>query len=130
VLAVDAFSPPRSAARAILRLLYAGLFALAGVYLLVAPLEGTLTLTFVLAAWLIVLGLVRLWAGWRERNAPERGLVAINGLASLVLGGLIAVELPSSADWAIGLLVGIDFLLYGLTAIWTAVAGRRLAVRD
>jgi uncharacterized membrane protein HdeD (DUF308 family) len=127
VLVVDAFSPPRVVARVVLRLLYAGLLVLVGVYLLSAPLEGTLTLTFVLAAGLIALGVLRLWAAWRERETPERGLVAINGLASLAIGFLIAVELPSSADWAIGLLVGIDFLLYGLTAIWTALAGRRLA---
>jgi uncharacterized membrane protein HdeD (DUF308 family) len=127
VLVVDGFSPPRSVARVVLRLLYAGLFAFAGIYLLLAPLEGTVTLTFVLAAWLIAVGLVRLWAAWRERGLAERGLVAVNGLASIGLGVLIAVEFPSSADWAIGLLVGIDFLLYGLSAIWAARAGRELA---
>lgn len=126
-LLVDALSPPRTAGRVILRLLYAAIFLFVGIYLLVAPLEGTFTLTVVLAAWLIAMGVLRLFAALRERHVPGAGLVALNGLASLALGVLIAAELPSSADWAIGLLVGIDFLFYGLAAIWTAVAGRELA---
>jgi uncharacterized membrane protein HdeD (DUF308 family) len=124
---VDAFAPPRGAAIVAMRLIWAALFLFAGIYLLAAPLEGTLTLTFVLAAFLIALGVLRLLAAYRERGAPGVGLVALNGAASLLLGLLIAVELPSSADWAIGLLVGIDFLFYGFTATWTALAGRELA---
>jgi uncharacterized membrane protein HdeD (DUF308 family) len=124
---VDAFAPPRTTGRVLLRLLYAGLFVFVGIYLLVAPLEGTLTLTFVLAVWLIALGVMRLAAALGEFHRPGAGLVALNGAASLALGVLIAVELPSSADWAIGLLVGIDFLFYGFTATWTAIAGRELA---
>jgi uncharacterized membrane protein HdeD (DUF308 family) len=124
---IDAFAPPRTVGRVLLRLLWAAMFVFVGIYLLAAPLEGTVTLTFVLAAWLIALGVLRLFAWMRARHEPGAGLVALNGLASLALGVLIAVELPSSADWAIGLLVGIDFLFYGFTATWTAVAGRELA---
>jgi uncharacterized membrane protein HdeD (DUF308 family) len=124
---IDAFAPPRTVGRVLLRLLWAAMFVFVGIYLLAAPLEGTVTLTFVLAAWLIALGVLRLFAWMRARHEPGAGLVALNGLASLALGVLIAVELPSSADWAIGLLVGIDFLFYGFAATWTAIAGRELA---
>ena len=40
---------------------------------------------------------------------------------SVVLGVLIAVSWPSSSAWAIGLLVGIDLVFWGirvLTAAW------------
>ena len=37
-----------------------------------------------------------------------------------MLGILIAKNLPSSADWAIGLLVGIDLFLFGASALWAA----------
>ena len=110
-----------------MRLTYAALFLIAGVYLLVAPLEGTFTLTVVLAAFLIAFGLVRLYAALRGRDEQGAALVALSGAAGLVLGILIAVELPSSADWAIGLLVGVDLLFYGFSAVWTAIAGRELA---
>jgi uncharacterized membrane protein HdeD (DUF308 family) len=121
---VDAFAPPRTAGRVLVRLLYAALFLAAGIYLLVAPLEGTFTLTIVLAAFLIAFGLVRLYAALRGRDEPAAALVALSGAAGIVLGVLIAVELPSSADWAIGLLVGLDLLFYGFTAVWTAIAVR------
>jgi uncharacterized membrane protein HdeD (DUF308 family) len=112
------------------RLVYAALFLAAGVYLLMAPPEGTFTLTVVLAAFLIAFGLVRLWAALRGRGEPSAALVALSGAAGVVLGILIAVELPSSADWAIGLLVGVDLLFYGFTAVWTAIAGREPAAAD
>jgi uncharacterized membrane protein HdeD (DUF308 family) len=124
---VDAFAPPRTPGRIIVRLTYVALFLAAGIYLLVAPLEGTFTLTAVLAAFLIGFGLVRLYAALRGRDEPGAALVALSGAAGIALGVLIAVELPSSADWAIGLLVGVDLLFYGFTAMWTALAGRELA---
>jgi uncharacterized membrane protein HdeD (DUF308 family) len=33
---------------------------------------------------------------------------------------LIARRLPSAADWAIGLLVGLDFLVYGVLCLGRA----------
>ena len=45
----------------------------------------------------------------------------------VLLGALIWASLPSSAVWAIGLLVGIELVLYGMTLIGAGAAGRRLA---
>ncbi len=98
----------------------------AGIYLLVAPLHGTVTLTFVLAVYFIAAGVMRAAIGWLGRGMPGAGLLIFEGAVSLVVGLLIALSLPSSADWAIGLLVGIDFLLIGLTMIFVALAERRL----
>ena len=41
----------------------------------------------------------------------------LTGLLSLALGLLIALELPSSAAWAIGLIVGIDLAFWGAQMI-------------
>lgn len=98
----------------------------AGIYLLVAPLSGTVTLTFILAVFFIAAGVMRLSIGWLGRDMPNAGLLMINGALSLIIGLLIAFNLPSTADWAIGLLVGIDFLFIGLTTIAVAIAERRL----
>jgi uncharacterized membrane protein HdeD (DUF308 family) len=45
-----------------------------------------------------------------------------NGVVTLLLGILIGANLPESSDWAIGLLVGIDFLFYGFAALAAASA--------
>jgi uncharacterized membrane protein HdeD (DUF308 family) len=98
-----------------------GLLALAvGVYIVVAPLSGTLTLTFMLAAWFFASGALLLALWWREREAPGAWLAALNGVMSVLLGLLIAVDLPSSANWAIGLLVGINLIFWGVRALVAA----------
>jgi uncharacterized membrane protein HdeD (DUF308 family) len=107
--AVDAFST-RDGRRIALRLLIAALSFAAGLYLLVAPLDGAFTLTVVLSMWFLAVGVARIATGIADRNVPGAGMLVLNGVLSLVLGLLIALQLPESATWAIGLLVGIDLL--------------------
>jgi len=91
-----------------------------GIYLLASPLEGTFTLTVMLVIWFVAVGLARIATGIVRLGQPEAGYTILAGAVSLLLGLLIAVELPSSADWAIGLLVGIDFLVYGVLTLGRA----------
>jgi uncharacterized membrane protein HdeD (DUF308 family) len=126
VTTVDAFSV-RDTGRMLARGAWALLALVAGIYLIAAPLSGTVTLTFVLATWLIAVGAMRLLVAYRERGMPGAGMIGLNGALSLLLGLLIAVGLPSSADWAIGLLVGIDLIFYGITALALASLLKRVA---
>jgi uncharacterized membrane protein HdeD (DUF308 family) len=103
--------------RAALRGLDALLTLVAGLYLLIFPLSGTVSLTFVLAVWLCASGVLSLIAAARRRDAPDMAITAFGGVISVILGVLIAVELPSSAGWAIGLLVGIDLLFWAVRAL-------------
>jgi uncharacterized membrane protein HdeD (DUF308 family) len=94
---------------------------LIGAYVVIFPLTGTISLTFVLAVWLCASGVLQLVAAVREAGLPGRGVTAFSGGVSVVLGVLIAVSWPSSSSWAIGLLVGIDLVFWGmrvLTAAW------------
>jgi len=91
-----------------------------GIYLVASPLEGTFTLTVMLVIWFCAVGLIRIATGIAHHGEEGAGYAVIAGVVSLLLGLLIGVELPSSADWAIGLLVGIDFLLYGALALAAA----------
>jgi uncharacterized membrane protein HdeD (DUF308 family) len=105
--------------------LEAALSIIAGLYLLILPLSGTVTLTFLLAAWLFAAGAVAV-IGAAKGEVPERWFSLFGGLLSLLLGVLIAVELPSSAAWAIGLLVGVNLLMWSVRAF----AGARLLKRS
>jgi uncharacterized membrane protein HdeD (DUF308 family) len=100
----------------------------AGLCILLFPLEGTLTLTFFLTAWLLASGALLLYVAWRIRGLPGVGWLASAGGLSVLLGVLIAVELPSSAAWAIGLLVGVDLVFWGVQALFAARAMRRFFV--
>jgi uncharacterized membrane protein HdeD (DUF308 family) len=123
---VDAFST-RDGKRIALRLLMAALTFAAGVYLLVAPLDGTFTLTVMLVIWFVAVGVARTVIGISDRGAPGAGLLVLNGLLALALGLLIALQLPSSADWAIGLIVGVDLVFWGAQLIAVAQALRAAA---
>jgi uncharacterized membrane protein HdeD (DUF308 family) len=119
-LAFDALATRHELGVTVLRLLLAAVTGAAGLYLLVAPLEGTYTLTVMLVIWFVAIGCLRIAGGLGSLGVPGAGLAVINGAVSLVLGVLIAKNLPSSADWAIGLLVGIDLFLFGASALYAA----------
>jgi len=120
----DAFST-RDGRRIALRLLLAALSFAAGLYLLVAPLDGAFTLTVVLSMWFLAVGVVRIATGIADHNVPGSGMLVLDGVLSLVLGLLIALQLPESATWAIGLLVGIDLLFTGVLLLSLARGLRR-----
>jgi uncharacterized membrane protein HdeD (DUF308 family) len=103
--------------RAPLRGLEALIALAAGFYLLVFPLHGTVTLTFVLAVWFFASGVFSLAYAVQSRGVPGWWLSALGGVASVILGFLIAASLPSSAAWAIGLLVGINLVFWGVRAL-------------
>jgi len=108
------------------RALNALLAVLVGLYLVALPLSGTITLTFLLAVWFFGTGLFSLTAAWQRRGRSEAAWLVISGLLSLLLGILIAVSLPSSAAWAIGLLVGIQMIWWGIDALVAASVLRRM----
>ena len=110
----------------VFRLFIAAITVIAGLSILLFPLSGTITLTVVLVVWFFVSGGTKLAAWSRLRHVEGSWMLGLNGLASVVLGILIWADLPSSATWAIGLLVGIDLVLYGSSLIMTAIAGRQL----
>jgi uncharacterized membrane protein HdeD (DUF308 family) len=118
-IAVDAFSADGLGHKLLSALVALITFA-AGLYLIVSPLEGTFTLTVMLVLWFVGVGIARIAAGIAELGEPEAGYTIAAGVASLVLGVLIARRLPSAADWAIGLLVGIDFIVYGVLCLGRA----------
>ncbi len=120
-LLIDAFAV-REIGRMLLRLLLAFAAGAAGLALLMAPLHGTYTLTVLLVLWFAVTGVMRIAVAIAERGTPGAGWMGANGVITLLLAVLIGAHLPESSDWAIGLLVGIDFLFYGFGAIAAASA--------
>jgi uncharacterized membrane protein HdeD (DUF308 family) len=122
----DAFAVP-DRDRTALRALLAVLTLAAGLYLVLAPLDGTFTLTVMLVIWFVASGVARIAFGMAERGLPGAGMVIVNGVLSLALGLLVALKLPESAGWAIGLLVGVDLVFAGMSLVWLSSALRPLS---
>jgi uncharacterized membrane protein HdeD (DUF308 family) len=111
----------------LLRMLWAVLTVIVGLWLIIEPHNGTLTLTFVLGVYFLFMGVTRITVAFLNRGQPNAGLVGLSGVAGLLIGILVLVEFPSSADWAIGLLVGIDLIFAGWTLTSVALVGKDLS---
>jgi uncharacterized membrane protein HdeD (DUF308 family) len=111
----------------LLRLLWAALTVIVGLWLIVEPHNGTLTLTLVLGLYFLFMGLTRIAVAFLNRGQPNAGLLGLSGIAGLLVGILVLAKFPSSADWAIGLLVGIDLIFAGWTLTAIALVGKDLS---
>jgi len=111
----------------LLRLLWAALTIIVGLWLIIEPHNGTLTLTFVLGVYFLFMGVTRVTVAFMGRGQQGAGLMGLSGVCGLLIGILVLVKFPSSADWAIGLLVGIDLIFAGWTLTSIALVGKDLA---
>ncbi len=113
----------------LLRLLWAVLTLIVGLWLIIEPDNGTLTLTFVLGIYFLFMGVTRLTVAFMARGQEGAGLVGLSGFCGLLIGIFVLIKFPSSADWAIGLLVGIDLIFAGWTLTSIALVGKDLSRR-
>jgi uncharacterized membrane protein HdeD (DUF308 family) len=97
-----------------------------GVMLLRSPLVGALSLTVILTAFLGVEGVVSILYGieHRRESSGRSGMMLVSGVIDLLLAGMIFLDLPGSAVWAIGLLVGVNLLFGGSAMIGMALHAR------
>ena len=108
-------------------LISAALAVLAGLLLLARPMQAVLTLTIVLGAYFLAEGVATIMYALehrRELNSRWSWLL-ISGLVDIAISFMVITGLPSSAEWAIGVLVGINLLFGGATLIGMALAARK-----
>jgi len=110
-------------------LISAALGVLVGGLLLSRPVSGAFSLTLVLIAFFVIEGIVSiLFALEHKRELSGRwGWMLMSGIVDLVLSVMIFAGLPSTAAWAIGLLVGINMMFGGLALIGMALHARNAA---
>lgn len=93
---------------------FSGLLTLAsGVVVLLFPALGALSLTAILVVFFLLDGLLKSAIAWRAWGLPGSGWIALHGAASLLLAVLVLEGWPASADWVLGLFLGIHFMLKG-----------------
>jgi uncharacterized membrane protein HdeD (DUF308 family) len=102
----------------------------AGLILLTMPLQGTLSLTAVLIAFLIVEGVASvLFAIEHRKGASGRwSWMLASGILDIILGGILLAGLPGTAVWALGLLIGINMIFGGWALVWMALHARSEAM--
>lgn len=106
------------------KLLLGILYAATGVMLLVDPLKGALTLTLLLGTFLLTEGVFELLLAFRLRGQPNWTSALVNGIITLVLGGMIWFQWPFNAPWLIGTLVGVSVLFTGISRVMLSLNAR------
>jgi uncharacterized membrane protein HdeD (DUF308 family) len=99
------------------------LYLIAGVFMIDKPMEAALALTLLVAACLLVGGMLRIIHSLLERFNGW-GWELLSGAVSLILGTAIWRQWPLSGPWVIGLFVGIEMLFSGLSWMMLGLAAR------
>ena len=102
--------------------LMAILYVVVGIMLLANPLQGLLTLTVLLAAFLLIEGVFRIVEAFQIRPAANWGWVLLSGIVSLLLAGVIWARLPGDALWVLGVLVGVNIIFSGCSMLMLGLA--------
>ena len=105
-------------------------YIVAGFLAVVFPVTGTLTLTLILAAFFTAQGLLKIIRAVQHRAMAAWPWLLFDGVLSLALGLLVGLGWPSTAAWALGLLVGIELVFSGASMLLIGLgAGSRLRAR-
>jgi uncharacterized membrane protein HdeD (DUF308 family) len=107
------------------RLLIGGAYVVGGLYVVFHSALGLVALTFVLAAIFFAEGVLQIIIFFQLRSLPGTGWVLFDGVVALLVGFLIWRNWPSSSEWAIGTLVGINLMVSGFTLLMHSMAAQK-----
>jgi uncharacterized membrane protein HdeD (DUF308 family) len=112
-------------------LVSAALGILVGALLLSRPVSGAFSLTLVLITFFFIEGVVTIMFALDHKRelSGQWGWMFVSGVVDLGLSAMIFAGLPSSAIWAVGLLVGINMVFGGTALIAMALHARDQAAK-
>eukprot|EP00850_Spirogloea_muscicola_P015457 SM000118S25600 [mRNA] locus=s118:244016:252177:- [translate_table: standard] len=88
-----------------------------GLWLLISPIQGIVSLTFVVAGWFLAYGIFKLVLACSMSNVATWPAVLVSGLLSIVLAFTILGLFPSSSLWVLGLLFGANLTVSGISLL-------------
>ena len=107
------------------KILIALIYFASGLYLRLNPGLGVAALTLLLIGFFVVQGVIEIFFYLRTRHSGVSGWVLFDGIITLILGLMIWRHWPSAALWVIGVLVGINMIMTGMTRLMLTLAIRR-----
>lgn len=110
----------------ILQVVVGLVYLIGGLYFLTHTIMGVSTLTLLLSGVIVAEGVLEVVAYFRLKSVHGASWLLINGVVTLLLGGLIWFHWPSSSVWAIGTLVGVNLLMTGISRLMLGLAARKL----
>lgn len=101
------------------------LYDAGGFFLVLHPGEAAITLTLLIALFLVIGGLLRILVAVTV-PLHHRGWLLLNGILTLLMGILIWKQWPLSGLWVIGLFIGIDMIFYGWSLVMLGLTAKNL----
>jgi uncharacterized membrane protein HdeD (DUF308 family) len=111
----------------LLWMLLGALYVVAGVIAIAHPIHTATILTLMLGIALVVGGLLRLFLAFQMKEGSSWGWVALSGVITLLLGGMIIAQWPASGIFVLGIFLGIDLIFIGSGWITMGLALRKRA---
>ncbi|MDJ0513960.1 MAG: HdeD family acid-resistance protein [Methyloceanibacter sp.] len=103
-----------------LQLISAVLAILIGILLLRSPESGLLVMTMLLIVYFMVEGIAKVIFALTIRPFPNWGWVLASGLVGIVLSFILWANMPLTADWVLGLMLGILLVSEGAALTYLA----------
>lgn len=103
------------------------LAVIVGGYMLMNSDNALALMTTILAAYLVISGIVELFMSFKISSVKGWGWVLFSGIVSIVLGGMIFGQFPFSGTWAVGLLVGAKLFIDGLALMMLGFSARKVS---
>ena len=119
----------QSGGRLVLEILLGLLYIVAGIFILLHPGGGLLALTLIIACFLLVYGVFALVLAFQMRPHPGWGWMLFDAIVTVLVGILIWAHWPINSEWVVGTLVGISFIVSGVSRLMLSLTVRRLAAR-
>ncbi|MBB4617370.1 HdeD family acid-resistance protein [Sphingomonas abaci] len=94
-----------------------------GGLMLLEPLTGALSLTLMVAVWLAVRGALEIGFGVRLRHG--KALMLVLGVVNILLAIFVLATLPLAALTLPGFILGLSFVMSGVTSIVSGLHHRR-----
>ncbi len=101
------------------------LYFVGGVTVIENPLFAASFLTLVLGAGLVASGLVRTYLAFQRPKTGPWALVALSGVVTLALGGVILAKWPVSSLYVLGIFLGVDLIVAGSSWIGLGLSLKR-----
>ncbi len=115
----------RRAGETLLHLLAAAFGIIIGLLVIFNPAANAAFFTTILAIFFVVIGIYRFIYGLSTRY-PGRGWTIVSGIISFILGLILFAVGPVAGLTLIGLFIGIELIIYGISWVVTASEINRL----
>ncbi|QDU32214.1 acid-resistance membrane protein [Poriferisphaera corsica] len=90
---------------------------IAGLLLLLEPIQGAYAVTLVLAFYFLFIGITRIGIYNKVKRARRAKWIVASGFVDIILAALIILFYPSDVLWVPALIVGIDLIFAGWSMI-------------